>query len=222
MTVPVVDTAAAPGPAGNGARWAGALASRARRARGRRTLAALLDAALEELTAYGYHGARVSRVTQRAGTSHGTFYLYFRSKNDLLLAVYDDLAVATDAVLGAMPALVAGPEGMALLREWVAAVCRKLQDDGVVRTALLDALNDGADPHVATVAMGWMNRATACWAGRIAASGARDIDPELAAICIYNLVDGANRSLSRGELVVTEDELVDGLAEFIHRSVLGP
>lgn len=202
--------------------WERALADRATRERGRRTLAALLDAAVEEFTDHGYHGATVARVAQRAGTSHGTFYLYFEGKDDLLLAVYDELAVEADAVFASMPAIEPGADGLERLRVWVQAVCRQLQHDGAVRTALLDALSDDADPRITTAALRWMHRATAVWAARIRETGAAGLDPDLAAICIFQLVDGANRSASRGELIVSEDELVDGLAEFIHRGVLGP
>ena len=49
------------------ARWPRALSTRATRERGRRTLTRLLDAAVEELAAHGYRGARVSQVAKRAG-----------------------------------------------------------------------------------------------------------------------------------------------------------
>ena len=42
---------------------AAALAARATRERGRRTLARLLDAAVGEFSAHGYRGARVSQVS---------------------------------------------------------------------------------------------------------------------------------------------------------------
>ena len=201
--------------------WSGALATRASRERGRRTLSNLLDAAVAEFAAYGYHGARVARVAKRAGTAHGTFYVYFKDKDDLLLAVYEDVAAETHDVLAAMPPIEPGESGLQALDGWVRQVCVNFQHNAAIRGALLDACNEDADPRVATMALRWMARSTAVFADRIRATRATGIDADLAAVCIWNLLDGANRSVSRGELVVSLDELVAGLAEFIQRSVLG-
>ena len=39
----------------------------------------------------GFHEARVSDITEEAGVAHGTFYLYFRTKEDLLLELLEDV-----------------------------------------------------------------------------------------------------------------------------------
>jgi AcrR family transcriptional regulator len=49
----------------------------------------LLDAALVVLSAHGYSGAKVSDIVARAGVAQGTFYLYFRSKREVVLALLD-------------------------------------------------------------------------------------------------------------------------------------
>ena len=38
----------------------------------------LLDAAIKEFSEHGYYLTNVDSITQRAGVSHGTFYLYFK------------------------------------------------------------------------------------------------------------------------------------------------
>jgi AcrR family transcriptional regulator len=53
--------------------------------------AELLDAALRVLRERDAMHVRVEDVTQEAGTAKGTFYLYFASWNDLLVAVRDHL-----------------------------------------------------------------------------------------------------------------------------------
>jgi len=62
------------------------------RAQGRRTLRRLLDAGLRVFARRGYHAARVDDVVRAARTSHGTFYLYFANKEDLLRALAVDCA----------------------------------------------------------------------------------------------------------------------------------
>ena len=52
--------------------------------RGRRTRQALLDAACEEFGTKGFYKASISSITRRAGVAQGTFYLYYRSKEEIL------------------------------------------------------------------------------------------------------------------------------------------
>lgn len=53
-------------------------------ARGEATRQRLLDAAEREIGEHGFHATSVAAITQRAGVGQGTFYLYFRSKEDAL------------------------------------------------------------------------------------------------------------------------------------------
>lgn len=80
-------------------------AEKARRAR-----QALLDAAAEVVGEYGYTGASIARITERANLAHGTFYNYFEDRQDildqllptidsrLLAAVETDIAQARTAI----------------------------------------------------------------------------------------------------------------------------
>jgi AcrR family transcriptional regulator len=47
----------------------------------------LLDAAMVAFDRRGYHATRVNDIVELAKTSHGTFYLYFANKEDLLRAL---------------------------------------------------------------------------------------------------------------------------------------
>jgi AcrR family transcriptional regulator len=58
-----------------------------RTARGEKTRRKLLEAAEHVFSAYGYHEASVSRITDVAGVGQGTYYLYFDSK----LAIFNEL-----------------------------------------------------------------------------------------------------------------------------------
>jgi len=51
----------------------------------------LLRAATRIFAKRGYRAASISDVIEAAGVARGTFYLYFRSKQDILFAVIDDL-----------------------------------------------------------------------------------------------------------------------------------
>jgi AcrR family transcriptional regulator len=63
--------------------------------RGRRTLRRLLDAAGEEFGTRGYHETAISSITQRAGVGLGTFYVYFKSKEEVFRALVADMGART-------------------------------------------------------------------------------------------------------------------------------
>lgn len=78
--------------------------------RGRALRQGLLDAGRTAFLAGGYHGASVAGICQDAGVSNGAYYQYFQDKEELFLALWNDLqallltdlraAVATGATYG--------------------------------------------------------------------------------------------------------------------------
>lgn len=62
----------------------------------------ILSAALEEFAQYGYAGARVDRIAERAEINKRLIYYYFGNKDDLFLAVleraYADIRAAEQAL----------------------------------------------------------------------------------------------------------------------------
>jgi AcrR family transcriptional regulator len=68
------------------------------RAQGRKTMRRLLDAGMRVFAERGFHAARVDDIVRAARTSHGTFYLYFTNKEDLLRALAVECAQEMDAL----------------------------------------------------------------------------------------------------------------------------
>lgn len=60
-------------------------------ARGEATRRKLLDAAEKEFGGKGYHLASISSITYRAGVGQGTFYLYFRSKEEIFATLVREI-----------------------------------------------------------------------------------------------------------------------------------
>jgi TetR/AcrR family fatty acid metabolism transcriptional regulator len=50
----------------------------------------ILDAAIKVFAAEGFYNAKVSQIAQAAGVADGTIYLYFKSKDDLLIQLFED------------------------------------------------------------------------------------------------------------------------------------
>jgi AcrR family transcriptional regulator len=63
----------------------------------------LLDAAGAVFEARGYRATTVGAITDRADTAHGTFYLYFRNKEDAFCCVIETVIVDELAVSAVIP-----------------------------------------------------------------------------------------------------------------------
>jgi AcrR family transcriptional regulator len=75
------------------------------RSQGRRTMRKLLDAAMVAFDKRGYHATRVNDIVDIAKTSHGTFYLYFSNKEDLLRALVAEAANESQSLQNTLNAL---------------------------------------------------------------------------------------------------------------------
>src|SRR5579875_3908841 len=91
---------------------------RALRSQGRKTMRKLLEAAMVVFAQRGYHAARVDDIVKVARTSHGTFYLYFSNKEDLLRALVGEAGTVVAALDDALGPIDPGPEGWYELRDW--------------------------------------------------------------------------------------------------------
>lgn len=50
----------------------------------------IIDAAVQVFADKGFFGARVSEIADAAGVADGTIYLYFKSKDDLLISLFEE------------------------------------------------------------------------------------------------------------------------------------
>ena len=71
----------------------------------------------------GYHAARVDDIVKAAKTSHGTFYLYFASKQDLFAAIAEGVAAEMVDLARELPSLDGAGAGSADgFRDWLDAL----------------------------------------------------------------------------------------------------
>ena len=75
--------------------------------RAQRTTVLIMDTAREVFLAKGYHGLRIDDIAEAAGVSRASFYTYFPSKRELLLALGQQTFIATEHALDEMDALEA-------------------------------------------------------------------------------------------------------------------
>lgn len=161
---------------------------------------ALLAAGRQVLAEKGGAPATIDDVVATAGVAKGTFYLYFRSKADLVLALrqqFADRLAAELATIGAAASPVDWPSVSRRLVE--AAVDGYLGADPGDAAVLRTAVTDSGDPDDA----GWADaivRPIAEFLARGAQAGALAVDdPEATALLLYSAVDGAcHRALATG------------------------
>jgi TetR/AcrR family transcriptional regulator, fatty acid metabolism regulator protein len=94
----------------------------------------ILDAAEDVFARRGFYNARVAEIAREAGVADGTIYLYFKSKDDLLISLFES---RMERVLGELEAAIpeAGGAGEKL-RAFIAAYMRLIRDSPQVAEVL--------------------------------------------------------------------------------------
>jgi TetR/AcrR family transcriptional regulator len=86
--------------------------------RARRTIELVLEATKEVFLARGYGGTSIDDIARAAGVSRASFYTYFPSKRDALLAVGADASAAFEVVVDALREL-SGDDRVAEIAAWI-------------------------------------------------------------------------------------------------------
>ncbi|MGH9080825.1 MAG: TetR/AcrR family transcriptional regulator [Acidimicrobiales bacterium] len=179
----------------------------------------LLDAAMEAIDERGYHGTRVKDVVDIANTSHGTFYLYFSNKEDLVRALTIQATSEATRLYGAVT-----EAGQALdiehwdnLRQWIgdysalwsryAPLFRSWIDLATVDRAVVDQTRTMVAAHIDAMAQ------------RISSSGPRgDLDPGVAGLAVIAMLDRFHLMSEFMDTPVDETAL-DTLTTMVHRAL---
>lgn len=160
--------------------------------KGQRTRARLVAAAGEVFCERGFNETRMSDIAERAGVAHGTVYVYFESKSDVLRSVVADLLADIAGYLrGIEAADTAGRIAEAnerYLRVYAehARLLQVVEQVGTSDPSFDDLLSDFRERHVQRVADGirrLQNRGLV----------PREIDAEVAAPALSAMVEGYAR-----------------------------
>src|ERR1044071_4991945 len=158
---------------------------------GERTRTKLLEAARQVFLERGYSAARVDDVTQKAGTSHGAFYLYFANKQDVLEALAVDTADHMYALADELGSIEVGDKGYEQLRAWVERFVDAYERHSPVINAWITAeMEDSRFDQLGREVLGQ-------FAGRISHAIARGVDeglrhpvdPGTAAVALVSMLE---------------------------------
>jgi TetR/AcrR family transcriptional regulator, fatty acid metabolism regulator protein len=101
----------------------------------------IIEAAVRVFARKGYYNARVSDIAREAGIAAGTIYLYFRTKDDILVTLFrDKMAEFVDAV---RKAIANEPDAASKLRRLVWLHFSQLEEDPDLAEVLQVELRQG-------------------------------------------------------------------------------
>jgi AcrR family transcriptional regulator len=197
---------------------------------GRETVRKLLEAAMAEFGEKGFIAVRVDDVVRRARTSHGTFYLYFANKDDLLKTLLRDALHDMEVITGDFPVVTSNDAGRAALRNWVqqffdtygahAPVLRILTSaDDVNNEVYGDALQ--LFFRVAEAITQGMTAARAAGHGGADQDGGVPDHAELTAVACLMMLERVNYLLSV-EVRLPREEMIDRLSAIIYAAFNSP
>lgn len=187
---------------------------------GRRNVANLLDAALVVIGERGYYGARVDDVCRQADVSHGTFYLYFASKDDLFRTLVDEVVVEMRDLADELPPVDAGEAGYRALRSWIV----RFHDLYARYFPVIQAWNEANASDVELARLG--ARVLRSYIDRLVTRVEENDhvpvhDPAAGAMAMVAMVDRSITFALAGLVRVDRDTLVDQLTGILHAGLFG-
>ena len=185
--------------------------------KGVQTRARLLEAAKEIFEENGFLEARISDIAERAGLSHGAFYHYFDSKEQ----VFREIAELLDEELAEpMESVIFAPGSSADPRERLFTALRRHLESYRDEAKIMGVIEQVAryDDHVAAVRSASNQRHRAAIEKSIRSMQRKGIaddslDPKIAAAALGSMVERfAEMALAQGQLNCKLDDAADTLA----------
>jgi AcrR family transcriptional regulator len=190
------------------------------RAQGRRTMRKLLDAGMRVFAERGYHAARVDDIVRAARTSHGTFYLYFASKDDLLRALAVDCAEDLQSVADTIGPIPPDDRGLQELRGFLARFLSTYRRYGPVIRAWME--DQVADREIDRLGVKAFTAIGARLGERMRESGSDIADNQAAAVgALMAMLERFSYAVASRRVVLDDDATLDTLALVIHRGFFG-
>jgi AcrR family transcriptional regulator len=199
-------------------RGSGPTRDRALRAQGRKTMRRLSDSGLRVFARRGYHQARVDDIVRAARTSHGTFYLYFSNKEDLLRQLAVECAEAIEELATRVPEVSPDDAGRDTLRGYLGSFLDTYGHYGVVIRAWME--NQVSDRKVDRLGVDAFTHIAEAFAVRLHEAGAPDDGATVASLMA--MLERTSYAMTSRDLGVDRTTALDTLATIIHRGFFTP
>jgi TetR/AcrR family fatty acid metabolism transcriptional regulator len=161
----------------------------------------ILHAAVRVFAKKGFHATRVSEIAAAAGVADGTIYLYFKSKDELLVALFED---RVDRLLGfleaELPLRESAPEKLRRIIELQLQLLEGERDLAEVITVILRQSTKLMKEHAVAKFALYLDAIARVVAGGQAAGELRDdVSPHLAARALFGALDGITMTWALGK-----------------------
>lgn len=192
-----------------------------------RTRAALVKAAREEFSERGYASATAKSIAERAGVSTGSFYQYFRDKDQVLYELarerYERVAETMVARVASgtttpRPATALDTELREHAHQLVNVVIAFHREDPGFHAVLTERRH--ADPELDKMTGDAETALVARITAMLRMLGRND-DVEALAFVLFGMVEGAVHSHVLGKPFVNDKRLVDSLVRSLVRLIAG-
>lgn len=183
------------------------------RAQGRKTMARLLDAGLRVFAERGFHAARVDDIVRAARTSHGTFYLYFANKEDLLRALAAECAQEMDALAEQLGPVGRDAEGYQELRRFLDGFFTTYRNYGPVIRAWMEGHVD--DREVSMIGVKAFTDIATALGKRMREAGARG--DQVAISTLMAMLERFAYFFVSRRLEFDDAAILDNVARLVHR-----
>lgn len=173
----------------------------------------LSDAGLRVFARRGFHETRVDDIVRAARTSHGTFYLYFANKEDLLRALAVQCAAAIEALAKDVPVIGSDASGEVALSGFLRRFFDTYAHYGVVIRVWME--NQVSDRNVDRLGVDAFTHIAEALALRMREAGAPHDDSTVAALMA--MLERTSYAMSSRDLGLEPTVVLDTLTKVIHR-----
>jgi AcrR family transcriptional regulator len=180
----------------------------------------LFDAGMRVFAERGYHAARVDDIVRTARTSHGTFYLYFANKEDLLRALAVDCAEEMTKLADGIGPITPDDRGFEELYAFLSRFVATYRRYGpVIRAWMEDQVTDREVDRLGVKAF----TAIAARLGERMHDAGVDIarDEPAAVGALMAMLERFNYALASRRVVLDDDVMLETLTKIIHRGFFG-
>jgi len=162
---------------------------------GRRTSdkrARILDAAVRVFAKNGFHATRVSDVAKAAGVADGTIYLYFASKEQVLVSLFEDRVERLLAFMrDELPKRASAKERLRGVLEMQLGLLEGERDLAEVLTVILRQSTTLLKEYAAPRFSAYLDAiAKIVEAGQASGEFRKDVSPHLVARAVFGALDG--------------------------------
>jgi TetR/AcrR family fatty acid metabolism transcriptional regulator len=176
----------------------------------------ILQAAVRVFAKKGFYATRVSEVARAAGVADGTIYLYFKSKDQLLVSLFEDRVERLLAYLEtALPDEARAADKLRRIIELQLGLLEGERDLAEVVTVIIRQSTKLMKEHAAPKFMAYLDAIARVIAeGQASGELRADVSPHLAARAIFGALDGITMTWAlgkadRGGLMRASGQLVE-------------